>query len=201
MPGFLLHQGAVVMCLHGGQAMPHRAQSLRSLVMGMPTATITVPWVVAGCPGIPPAVPPCVTGQWLLGTLRVTSYRPAAGGAVGHGHHRSRRGDADAGVHANARYGDVRQTCQHESRLSLRIRLHRPHRAVAVRGAARGRHDRADPVHVAGRTREPPHLRQRHGAAGLRAQQRCARRGAAAGHPVRTPAVALRSDSRAVGRR
>jgi hypothetical protein len=40
----------------------------------MPSATIAVPWVVAGCPGIPPAVPPCVTGQWLMGTMRVTSF-------------------------------------------------------------------------------------------------------------------------------
>jgi hypothetical protein len=72
MAGFLLHQGAVVMCLHGGQATPP-APNPRVLVMGMPTASIATPWVVAGCPGIPPAVPPCVTGQWVLGTLRVTS--------------------------------------------------------------------------------------------------------------------------------
>jgi hypothetical protein len=45
----------------------------RVLVMGMPTATIAAPWVIAGCPGIPIPIPPCVTGQWLLGTLRVTS--------------------------------------------------------------------------------------------------------------------------------
>lgn len=73
MPGFLLHQGAVVMCLHGGQAMPI-APNPSVTLMGMPSATFAVPWVVAGCPGIPPAVPPCVTGQWLLGTLRVTSF-------------------------------------------------------------------------------------------------------------------------------
>jgi hypothetical protein len=41
--------------------------------MGMPTATIAAPWVIAGCVGILPTVPPCVTGQWMLGTLRVTS--------------------------------------------------------------------------------------------------------------------------------
>lgn len=72
MPGFLLHQGAVVLCLHGGQAMP-AVPNPRVLVSGMPTATIAAPWIVAGCPGIPPAVPPCVTGQWVLGTLRVLS--------------------------------------------------------------------------------------------------------------------------------
>lgn len=73
MPGFLLHQGAVVMCLHGGQAMP-TAPNPSVTLMGMPSATITTPWVVAGCPGILPPVPPCVTAQWLLGTLRVTSF-------------------------------------------------------------------------------------------------------------------------------
>lgn len=72
MAGFLLHQGAVVMCAHGGQATPP-APNPRVLVMGMPTATIATPWIVAGCPGVPSAVPPCVTGQWVMGTVRVTS--------------------------------------------------------------------------------------------------------------------------------
>ncbi len=72
MAGFLLHQGAVVMCLHGGQAMP-TAPDPRVLVSGMPTATIAAPWMIAGCPGVPSAVPPCVTGQWVVGTMRVLS--------------------------------------------------------------------------------------------------------------------------------
>lgn len=72
MAGFLLHQGAVVICAHGGQAMP-TAPNPRVTVSGMTTALLSAPWVVAGCPGIPPPVPPCVTAQWLLGTLRVTS--------------------------------------------------------------------------------------------------------------------------------
>jgi hypothetical protein len=72
MAGFLLHQGAVVMCAHGGQATPP-VPNPRVLVMGMPTATVAAPWIVAGCPGVPPSIPPCVTGQWLMGTLRVTS--------------------------------------------------------------------------------------------------------------------------------
>ena len=60
------------MCAHGGQAQP-TVPNPRVLVMGMPTSTIAAPWVIAGCVGVPPAVPPCVTGQWVLGTLRVTS--------------------------------------------------------------------------------------------------------------------------------
>ena len=72
MAGFLLHQGAVVMCPHGGQGTPP-APNPRVLVSGLPTATIAAPWVVGGCVGIPPAVPPCVIGQWAMGTVRVTS--------------------------------------------------------------------------------------------------------------------------------
>jgi hypothetical protein len=73
MPGFLLHQGAVVMCAHGGQAMP-TVPNPRVLVSGMPTASVAPPWTVVGCPGIPAVpIPPCVTGMWSVGTLRVTS--------------------------------------------------------------------------------------------------------------------------------
>jgi len=70
--GFLLHQGATVLCAHAGQAMP-TAPNSRVLVGGQPTALLSAPWTVAGCPGIPPQVPPCVTAQWVVGTVRVTS--------------------------------------------------------------------------------------------------------------------------------
>src|SRR6185437_7732292 len=72
MPGFLVQQGATVMCMHGGQAMamvPNPAIVLN----GMPSCLISDPWMVAGCPGIPPTIPPCVTAQWIVGTTRVTS--------------------------------------------------------------------------------------------------------------------------------
>ncbi len=72
MPGFLLHVGATVMCTHGGQAQP-TAPNPRVLVSGQPSVLITAPYVVAGCPFVPPAAGPCVTAQWVLGTLRVTS--------------------------------------------------------------------------------------------------------------------------------
>lgn len=72
MAGFLLHQGAVVMCAHGGQATPP-VPNPRVLVMGMPTATVSTPWLVAGCALVSTPTPPCVTAQWVLGTLRVTS--------------------------------------------------------------------------------------------------------------------------------
>jgi hypothetical protein len=72
MAGFLLHPGATVMCSHAGQATP-TAPNPRVLVSGQPTVTISAPWVVAGCPLVPPPIPPCVTGQWVTGTFRVTS--------------------------------------------------------------------------------------------------------------------------------
>jgi hypothetical protein len=40
----------------------------------MPSAVISAPWTVVGCPGIPAAlIPPCVTAQWIVGTTLVTS--------------------------------------------------------------------------------------------------------------------------------
>jgi|ERR1035438_1583531 hypothetical protein len=73
MPGFLIQEGATVMCAHGGQALP-TVPSPSVTLMGLPASTISSPWTVAGCPGVLPAVPPCVTAQWAVGTTRVTSF-------------------------------------------------------------------------------------------------------------------------------
>jgi hypothetical protein len=44
------------------------------MVSGMPIATIAAPYVVAGCAFVPPAGNgPCVTAQWMVGAVRVTS--------------------------------------------------------------------------------------------------------------------------------
>ena len=73
MPGPILHMGATVICAHGGQAVP-TVPSPMVLVSGMPIATITAPYVVAGCAFVPVAGNgPCVTGQWTVGTVRVLS--------------------------------------------------------------------------------------------------------------------------------
>ena len=72
MPGFLLHQGAVVLCMHGGQAQA-TVPNPRVRVSGQPTTAQTAPWVVAGCPFPPPSGGPCVTAQWVTGTTRVLS--------------------------------------------------------------------------------------------------------------------------------
>jgi hypothetical protein len=74
MPGFLVHVGATVLCAHGGQAQP-TVPNPRVTVMGMPTVTITAPYMVAGCAFPPPpgGNGPCVTAQWLMGSTRVLS--------------------------------------------------------------------------------------------------------------------------------
>jgi hypothetical protein len=71
MPGFLLHVGATVMCMHGGQAQP-TVPNPRVMVSGQPVVTQAAPYVVAGCGFVPPAGNgPCVTANWVLGALRV----------------------------------------------------------------------------------------------------------------------------------
>lgn len=71
MPGFLLHVGATVMCMHGGQAQP-TLPNPRVLVGGQPIVTQPTPYVVAGCPFVPPGGNgPCVTAQWVVGATRV----------------------------------------------------------------------------------------------------------------------------------
>lgn len=71
MPGFLLHQGATVLCLHGGQAQA-TAPNPRVKVMGQPIVVQPVPHLVAGCPFNVSGVPsPCVTAQWVTAAVRV----------------------------------------------------------------------------------------------------------------------------------
>jgi hypothetical protein len=74
MPGFLLHQGATVLCAHAGQAQP-TVPNPRVLVSGMPTVLLPTPYVIAGCtlPPPPAANGPCVTAQFTTSALRVTS--------------------------------------------------------------------------------------------------------------------------------
>jgi hypothetical protein len=72
--GFLLHQGATVLCAHGGQAQP-TVPNLRVKVGGQPIVTQDAPYVVAGCALPPPlaANGPCVTAQWITGAIRITA--------------------------------------------------------------------------------------------------------------------------------
>lgn len=71
MRGPLLHVGATVLCAHGGQAQPV-VPFPRVLVSGAAVVTLTSPYVVAGCPFVPPAGNgPCVSAQWVSGATRV----------------------------------------------------------------------------------------------------------------------------------
>ena len=71
MPGFLLHAGATVLCAHGGQAQPVTPFP-RVLMNGLPVTTLVTPYIVAGCPFVPPGGNgPCVTAQWVAGATRV----------------------------------------------------------------------------------------------------------------------------------
>jgi hypothetical protein len=75
MPGFLVHEGAQVLCSHGGQAQPV-VPIPTVLVSGQPIVTIASPYVVAGCalPPPPAANGPCVTGTFVTASLSVTSF-------------------------------------------------------------------------------------------------------------------------------
>ncbi|GAA2758334.1 hypothetical protein [Actinopolymorpha rutila] len=70
--GFLVQQGATVICGHGGQATP-TAPNPRVLLGGTSSVTLSAPWTVAGCPLPPNAGGPCTTATWTTGTVRVLS--------------------------------------------------------------------------------------------------------------------------------
>ena len=61
------------MCAHAGQATP-AAPNPRVTVSGQPTVTLASPYLVAGCPFVPPGGNgPCVTAQFVTAAIRVTS--------------------------------------------------------------------------------------------------------------------------------
>lgn len=70
----LLHSGAVVLCLHGGQAEP-LAVNPQVLVNGMPIVLQTAAYSISGCsfPSPPIANGPCVTAQWVSAATRISS--------------------------------------------------------------------------------------------------------------------------------
>ena len=73
MPGYVLHQGATVICLHGGQAQA-TVPNPRVRVAGQPSVQQPSPWAIAGCPFVAGTTPmPCVTAQWVVGAVRVRS--------------------------------------------------------------------------------------------------------------------------------
>lgn len=72
MAGYVLHVGATVSCLHGGQAQP-TVSLPRLKVGGQPAVGQSSTYSVAGCPLVSPAPGPCATAQWVTAATRVKS--------------------------------------------------------------------------------------------------------------------------------
>ena len=72
IPGYLLHQGAKVLCMHLGQAQAGISNP-RVKVSGQSIVTQAGLHLVAGCtlPPPPAANGPCVTAQWITAATRV----------------------------------------------------------------------------------------------------------------------------------
>ena len=72
MAGFVLHQGATVLCLHGGQAAP-TAPNPRVSASGQKISVQPPPYTVAGCalPPPPNGNGPCVAATWTTAAVRV----------------------------------------------------------------------------------------------------------------------------------
>jgi len=71
MPGFLMHVGATAICPHGGQVSVIPGNP-RVLVNGMPVATLSDLYLVAGCAfAVGPKPQPCVKLLWLVPATRV----------------------------------------------------------------------------------------------------------------------------------
>jgi hypothetical protein len=72
MPGYLLHQGATVLCLHAGRAQPVTTNP-RVKVGGQPVAVQTSVYTITGCTLPPPIAGngPCVTATWVTAATRV----------------------------------------------------------------------------------------------------------------------------------
>lgn len=70
MPAPILHLGATVLCTHAGQATP-MAPFPRVMVSGQPVVTLSSPYAIVGCALTGTPVPPCLTGQFIVGAVRV----------------------------------------------------------------------------------------------------------------------------------
>ena len=71
MPGFLLHQGATVLCAHTpGQATPV-VVNLRVKVDSQQIVTQSSQYTITGCALTGTSTPPCATAQWITAATRV----------------------------------------------------------------------------------------------------------------------------------
>ena len=70
MPGYILHMGATVFCMHAGQAQPTMSNP-RVKVSGQTVVTQACPYVIAGCTLASIPSPPCVTALWVSASTRI----------------------------------------------------------------------------------------------------------------------------------
>lgn len=74
MPGYAVTFANTILCSHGGKAVPVPPAG-RLTIMGMGVVTFSHTYMITGC-GLPAATagaPPCVSGRFTTGALRVTS--------------------------------------------------------------------------------------------------------------------------------
>lgn len=74
MPGFMLHSGAAVQCVHLGVAQP-TVVNPRVTVSTQPIVTAASPYAITGCtfPAMSTGAPPCATAQFTTFAARVTA--------------------------------------------------------------------------------------------------------------------------------
>jgi hypothetical protein len=72
MPGFVLHEGATILCAHQGRAEP-MAPARNVTVGGRPVVVQNVPHTISACPFTTPGgtPQPCVSARWTTGATRV----------------------------------------------------------------------------------------------------------------------------------
>lgn len=70
MPGYLLHEGALVVCPHAGQATPLTTNP-RVKVAGQAIVTQTTTYTIASCGLAGTSSPPCATATWMTAATRV----------------------------------------------------------------------------------------------------------------------------------
>ena len=68
----IVEQSATVLCSHAGTATA-TAPYPRVTLSGSPVVTLSTSYVIAGCSLTGTTVPPCATGQWVVGASRVTA--------------------------------------------------------------------------------------------------------------------------------
>lgn len=72
MPGYLLHAGAMVTCMHSGLAQP-TVVNLRVKVSGQPVVTQTSAYAISACSLTSSGGPFCASAQWVTTASRVKS--------------------------------------------------------------------------------------------------------------------------------